>query len=370
MPSFIYKRIVVLIYLVLVAAVSFCGFYSKDGFGDRINQGIEVVAPWRIDFMLDGTAIRPFVYRQMIPDIANWAGRHVPEEIQYKIFNTKGGSLGRNVMEFFESDVARNPKYSFRYLVVYYLVFLASCFAAIFMYALLRAWDVEMRTALLATTASMFLIPYSMTTTGYVYDYPEAFLLVFAAFVCSKYSGWYLLPVAILGSWNKESFFFYVITLVPLLRSRYSAKVTGAITASALVLSTVVNLLIRRRFSGNGGGTVQFTLWDQLHAFVMPKRTLFGVDQTFGVITPKPDNLLVVAFFIWLAWMAWRHLPQALRQHALFAIAIGVPLYLFFGSEGEVRGMGILLVTVLFVMAATVTKMVAFDEKVPSVIGS
>ena len=62
--SAIYRRFLLALFYVIVAAAAFNGFYAKW----RLNDGH---APHSLASMVDGTAYRPYVYRQLVPAVAN-----------------------------------------------------------------------------------------------------------------------------------------------------------------------------------------------------------------------------------------------------------------------------------------------------------
>src|SRR3954447_2250566 len=69
------------------AAASFNGFYSK---WHLREAGTTQYLP-RVSFeaMIDGTADRPFVYRQMLPMVANWVDARISTETKEAVFSAK-----------------------------------------------------------------------------------------------------------------------------------------------------------------------------------------------------------------------------------------------------------------------------------------
>ncbi len=66
-PSRLYNWICCAVLFVVSAAASFNGFYGKYHFRE---YGLDAYPVTEVNKMLDGTADRPFVYRQMLPQIA------------------------------------------------------------------------------------------------------------------------------------------------------------------------------------------------------------------------------------------------------------------------------------------------------------
>jgi hypothetical protein len=66
----------------LVAAASFHGYFAKWHLGEAATQG----EYWRVnsfETILDSTADRPYVYRQLLPMVANWIDKRLPNAIKH-----------------------------------------------------------------------------------------------------------------------------------------------------------------------------------------------------------------------------------------------------------------------------------------------
>lgn len=97
----------------MIAAASFSGYISKWGLRDGTpRNGIEV--------MLEGTAHRPFVYRQLVPAFANFIDGNIPE-VSKKIFIEKH----QLDSPYINSTTYGKESFRFRYLIICYLSFLA-----------------------------------------------------------------------------------------------------------------------------------------------------------------------------------------------------------------------------------------------------
>src|ERR1700758_4947116 len=55
--------------LIVASAASFSAFYEKWHFREQGARGTDLIAEF--DRMIDGTANRPYIYRQLLPDVAN-----------------------------------------------------------------------------------------------------------------------------------------------------------------------------------------------------------------------------------------------------------------------------------------------------------
>jgi hypothetical protein len=206
--------ILIFIYIT-VAAASFHGYFSKWAFRDS--------NPWfSLDKMLDGTAARPYVYRQLIPQIANSIDRVTSPSIKESITKGSkdiiGATYARAKLESLES------KYIFRYSIVYIMTF----FSILVSMFLLREICIEVSKSTISGTLApisfVLVYPFISTIGGYFYDYPEiAFFAASFLLALRKRLIW-IIPIALVATLNKESFLFFIITLIPLIRpfaSRY-----------------------------------------------------------------------------------------------------------------------------------------------------
>jgi hypothetical protein len=66
-----YSGFLLLFFFLMVAAASFNGFYTKW----RLNDGHPSLG---LSYMVEGTAARPYVYRQLLPAIANQVQAMLP----------------------------------------------------------------------------------------------------------------------------------------------------------------------------------------------------------------------------------------------------------------------------------------------------
>ena len=83
-----------------------------------------------------------------------------------------------------------------------------------------------------------------------------ASFLASATWIALRFDWWWLLPVAALGAWNKESFLFFMPTLYPFLRQRASSRLLATVTVATLtVVCGLVYLHMRTRFAHNPGST-------------------------------------------------------------------------------------------------------------------
>jgi hypothetical protein len=325
----------------ITAAASFNGFYDKWGF---IDPGRFPQKAARFDVMANGTVKKPFAYRRLLLDSAGWIERMTPQRIKTGYLAEIPGT-DRTRLEM-ALDLPRiDPAYEFRYVVIYLADFGFAFLSLCAMYLLCRQLGTPVLGSLLVPVSFTILFPYLESSGGFFYDYPEVAFMALAAWIALRFTWWWLLPIVALGTWNKESFLLFVVTLYPLMRSRARRMHAAIGTAALCAASAAVYFVIRMRFAHNAGGTVEFHLGHQLHYFAEVSNWLFPREKTYGLLMFKPMSLVPMALLAWTIRRGWRGIPKAFRQHAAIAALLSVPLFVLFCSPGEIRNFSMLYMT-------------------------
>jgi hypothetical protein len=351
--SGVYYKICQFILFLMAASASFNGFYTQCHFHETgITGGW---APISFQNMVDGTAWRPYVYRQMLPSLANWMDQDASQAYKDRWFNLEGKDPHAYISAIAASPAVQNKAYFFRYLVIYGMTFLFALLAVYAMYLVCRALEFSEPVAVLAAVVIILMLPYFMMSSqnsGYFYDYPELAFLALAVWITLKFDWWWAIPIAALGTWNKESFLFAIPSLYPLIRRRTSRF--GALLGVAVLCAACIAVYYPERlhFAHNLGGTVEFQWRAQLESFLHPANMLFSTQQTYGVRVIRAFSVLPLSLLIWTVWRAWKGLPLALRRHGQIAAVINFPLYLVFCTPGELRDLSLLYMVLLAVVAA------------------
>ncbi len=344
MSSRIYYGAFTALIFFVAASASFFGYFQKNHFLDNGQGGDE---GGTFQEMMDGTANRPWVYRQMLPMVGNWVGSHVPDSAQDRLYNFKAADGQPLRRHFFQSSIANDRRYFLRYVTVYIATFLFAWLATFAMYRTCTSLGIDRAIASLAAIIMILGMPYFI---GYFYDFPELALLSLACWVAIEFDWWWLIPVCALGTWNKESFLLFIPALYPFIRGHRSGKQAVIGTGALLAASLTVYLPIHMYFKNNPGGTVLFNLSRQFQPGLQIS-ALFKHDTTYGILTLTPYNPLILGLIVWTVWRGWALLPNVAKRHARIAFAIDITLYLLFGEVGELRGLGFLYVTVLLLIA-------------------
>ena len=349
--SRLYYRACCFVLFFVAAAASFNGYYDKWHFFDRdifpsTNHSFEA--------MVDGTAARPYVYRQLLPTLANWIDRRVPEQTKDRLFASKPDGVSPRE-GFYSSPAAQSRTYSLRYRIVYVAVFLFAWISVYAMYLLCKAVGHAPATAALSALIMVLLMPYFMSMGGYFYDFPELAFLALAVWMALSFDWWWMIPVVALAAWNKESFLFFIPALYPLLRRRSSRTSAMAGVGVLGVTCAAVYCVIRSHFQHNPGGAVEMHLADQIHYNLHPAN-MFAREWNYGVLSLQGFNPLAVVLIACVVWRGWRFLPRPIQRHAQIAAAVNIPLFLLFCAPGELRDLSMLYVTLLLLVAASLAE--------------
>jgi len=354
-----YHRVCCFILFLAAASASFYGFYEKWHFREA---GPRFVIKPSLEFqqMVEGTAARPYVYRQMLPTVANWLDEAIPRSLKTRLYQLSPPRADGLLLPalLFDSPVGRSPVYFFRYLIVYGATFFFALIAVYAMRLVCKAGGFTEAASVLAPTVVILLFPYIQSVGGYFYDFPELAFLALAAWLALKFDWWWIVPVAALGTWNKESFLLFIPTLYPIFRQRYSRFKTLLAVGILCLVCIAVCLPIRLRFAHNPGGSLETHWRDQAEFFFLhPGHWLYrgsALENTYGILLPPVFSLLPLALLVWTAVRGWRKLPRPIQRHAQIAAAINVPLFLVFCAPGELRDLSLLYVALLLLLAANV----------------
>ena len=349
LASKLFSRACFFLLYFVAASASFSGYYNKWHFGEDGVSGED--DRFRFEMVVDGTAYRPYVYRQLLPETANWIDRVVPRSFETWLYRYQGGGPEARAEAFLESPTAEDPVYFFRYLIVYAGTFLFALLAVFAMHLVCRAAGTPLRAAVLAPAFLILLVPYVESGGGFFYDYPELAFLALAVWVALRFRWWWIVPVAALGTWNKESFLLFVPTLYPLIRRRSSRLGAWAGSGILCLVCAAVYLPIRMHFADNPGVAMEVHWRDQLNYLLDPRALFFATETTYGIPMLKAFSVAPLALLAWTVARGWRHLPSGLRRHGQIAAAINIPLYLLFCWPGELRDLSMLYVVLLLAIA-------------------
>lgn len=322
----------------MAAAASFSGFIAKWGLLDKGELN-------NIERILDGTAVRPYVYRQLVPYIANFADKNLSDSFKTAV-------IGKHDIDKIYVKTSRfaKPELRFRYLVVYYSTFLALFLSLFVLRAIVLEGGASQSIAIVAPIALALALPYFETNGGYFYDDVE--ILFFSlSFLFALRGNVFLLFVTIVpATLNKETFFFFLPTLYPLLRVYQTRTMSVLILGTAVVISGAVNVVVKYVYAGNEGLPAIFQLWDNLRSYLLPW-VYHTTEITYGLIGPARMSFITVGVVAVLIWHGWSKCNSIVRQHLVLAAVINVPLFMTFASNGELRNLSLLFVGMTIIIS-------------------
>ncbi|BAN26919.1 hypothetical protein [Caballeronia insecticola] len=334
----------------MVAAAAFHGYFAKWQFRDDI-PGITLPS------MLDGTAARPFVYRQLLPAIANEVDHVLPQKLRTVAMTALfADDRARGPIAKFYPGArdARDPAYTLRYYMVFYMSFAALFLALFAMRAVCLALKSGDAAATLAPMVVALALPLVLTEGGYFYDFPELLFMALAVWMAIEGRVLWLLVLTVIATLNKEPFLFFTLTLYPFLRANFSLRKTLTLHAIMLALAATVNVLIKMRYAHNDGGVVEYHLLDNFAFFIHPMSYL-RFEANYGVITAKGFNVIIIAIAVLLLRSGWSRLPEVMRRHVWIAVVVNVPLFLLFGFHDELRNLSMLLLGMLMIVNTNIS---------------
>lgn len=334
-----YRRILFAAILFWAAAASFNGFYRQYQFGESSDR--------RGDFkaMIDGTASRPFIFRRLVPLTANLVEKLTPQRIKDRL-SVMHAQSGKSLYQlFFDSPEALDPAYSYRYLVTYLFIFFMVWVAAGALYKVCRSEGIQRVPALAASVATILVFPYlGSEAFETMYDYPELAFLALAFLVARRCRWWWLIPLVVLGTLNKESFVFFLITLYPVIRPKLSRWKAVSALAFLEAIALCIYLYMRTVYAGNPGGNAEFQAMLQLARLGHISGRIFSVAHFYGVPVPVVDTLIPLGLVTLTIWRAWPRLSLMARRNFQMATVINLPLYFLWGGTGEIRVLSMLFV--------------------------
>lgn len=330
----------------MVAAAGFSGFIGKWGMLENVQRnGIEAI--------LDGTAHRPFVYRQLVPMIATFTDEIVPEHLKEPLLRSvASGEFRAPVFDI------TNPEARFPGLVVYYLTFLSFFASLAVLRRLVIATGGGPLAAILAPAGLVLAFPYLQTVGGYFYDSVEL-LFMSLAFLAAARGKLILFFILILpATLNKETFFFFLPALYPLFRQITSTSKALLIVGASILISGLVNITIKQFFSDAPGVPAEFHLFDNLGYYLSPQNYLHA-EITYNLVGPGRLSIATLMVVSIIAIRGWQACSPTTRQHLLIAAAVNLPLFVSFAAGGELRNLSLLYVGFVILMANTIDRAVS-----------
>jgi hypothetical protein len=245
---------------------------------------------------------------------------------------------------------AAKPEYLLRYHIVYALTFLSLLGAML----MLRNVCIELVgnrvAAMFAPLAFALVVPASN-----FWDFPELFFMTLAVWIAVRGKLMWLVPAALIATFNKESFLFFLVALYPLMRMRAPRSATLVCLSACVAVAVAVNIVVKLHYANNAGGMVELHLWDNLR-FFLHLQSYLQIEYTYGIPLPKRINIVNLFIVLVIIRYGWPALPRPARQHALLVCAINIPLFLLFGFGDEIRALSMLHVSATLLLCGCLSE--------------
>jgi hypothetical protein len=297
--------------------------------------------------MLNGTAKRPYVYRQLVPMIANYVVELIPEEDRDAFVKNYFDKYHLKEQYFAKSKYANQniepwtPSYAIKFHIAYLIMFL-SLVGLAYLLRLLVGELIQGTQLFVLTMPILFLLmlPMSFMHGNFFYDFPELFFLCGLLLATAKghYKWWIiLLPMAIL---NKESNILVPLLYLPIMITNANTWHKKTNILFSIAISLAAYFYIKSEFSWNSGGTVDWQLWQNTEFWLTPKNYFLWHDFYVPMIQfPRGINILFMALLASLFMYEWQKKPQQIKNLLIISLLINIPLWLMFCYTDEMRNL-------------------------------
>jgi hypothetical protein len=350
----IYRNIFAILIIWMAAAASFTGFINKWGLRDGYQKfGLEV--------MLDGTAYKPFVYRQLTLKLSIFVNDNLPKSIKDRVQQKKSF---QEYIKYFKLENKSND-YKFKHFIIYSITFMFFILALLALYITLLEINGDYFSSLLTTIFFGLLIPYLETEGGYFYDFPEIAFMFLAIRFCVQNNLLYLVCTVVLATLNKESFLLFIPTLYPLIASKNSPKKSIIISTILILVAMLINIAIKQSYAHNSGGVVEFHLIENLKNYIKIG-TYLEFETTYGALSPRGFNIINIFIFFILLRSTFAQIPKQFKQHIVLCSCISIPLFISFAATNEIRNLSFLYFGFCLLLSYNIRKLQANSKLMDS----
>ena len=330
------KKLMLIFLILTISAAGFCGFFVKWALRDDAET-------FGFTAMIENTAKRPFIHRQLLPVIVKSTVEVIPEDKKEKL---SARLIEKRHIEkrFAQSQIPE------KYILEYYLM-VAICFLSFFAAIwILRSLLSEILNDEVAGTLGAMLFalifPYFEVLGGYYYDILEILFMFMAAKFALRGKFIALLILAPIATWNKESFFFFLATLYPLTRLHFDEKKSAAITLASIFFSGLAYLYVREMFINNPGDAADGRFFEHME-HILEISSYFLTDSIYGVPLPSRMFFLHIIYVLFIAKISWRKLSDNWKNHIKIALVINGILYFMYVVPGELRDLSMLYISLM-----------------------
>lgn len=350
------RKFMVFFLILAISAAGYCGFFAKWAFRDGAS-GFGFTA------MIEETAKRPFVHRQLLPQTVKLITAALPDQIKEKL-TTKLNKNHSIEKRFAQAHIPKH--YAIEYNLMYGLCFLAF-FTSIWVLRSLLCEIVQDK--VVGTLGAMFfalIFPFLEVLGGYYYDILEV-LFMFLSARFALHGNWLgLIILTPIAESNKESFLFFLLTLYPLARMHFDCKKAAMLTLGTAFLAGLTYLYIRQMYVGNPGDMADWRIKDHMKSIFhiagyFYTTSIYGLPLGLGMFLP---HMICV---YWIIRKAWHYLTDAWKNHAKIALVINGILYFLFVLPNEIRDLSLLYVTFMILTAFFIRDLIRKNYQVNSI---
>lgn len=337
-----FKIMMFLCYAALAGSVNTL-FMIKHGFSESNKRS-------NLEKMFEGTANRPFIYRQLMIRIADAIDKAMPET------SKKLAMVYLDQFElrkhFFQEGFISWDKYGFRYHLLYWFDFLAILISLLMLRQISSKYFESAILVNFAPLAFGLLLPTVFKYGGYFYDFPNLmFITMFSYYYVTRrfYAVWIVYLLAVL---NKESSVLLPFIMIPstfLTQEKYFSvkQLVGLIVSGAIVLFSV-----RYHFAANPGYNFEYHMWDNIHYDLNPLTYITEWHDLYGAAIPFPayNNIIILLPLLYIIYDGWSYADKSLHCWLVTATALSFPLFVWFGYYGEFRALDLMFIPIYLII--------------------
>jgi hypothetical protein len=300
--------------------------------------------------MLDGSADKPFVYRQLLPLLVNHIEPAIPEALS--------GILADNIAPLFHRQFAERLINRFKYdepglryratqdwsqksyrvkYVLAVIIMFASLWGTLNILAnITTTVGASDAARLIGPIVYASLLPLSFLNGGYYYDFIEQLLI--SLLILSVLKGhwlWWALA-AIAGQFNKETMLLLPFFLIPLIAEKIGLIRTIMLTSVTSAICFFLYIAVKTVFDSNPGSVMEYNLSSNL-AFWSDPTSYTRLADMYAIGFPLPRAsfwLVVIGVIIYGV-----RVPRPVLLTNCIALATLIPMFFIFGYYDEFRGL-------------------------------
>lgn len=279
--------------------------------------------------MMDGTAMKPFVYRQFVPMLTNVVVNVTPKYMQFEankaIEHFKSSASYAPIKELIPvlNEVLPDPNTHYKRMVSITLIYICLVGYMVMLYVFARAlFPTQKAVALFAPLLGVYAFTSFNVPNQYIYDIPNLFLSTACFYFIFKQQNRHLILFFFLACFNKETAIYSLIFFTLWSFNRMETARFIKTWVSLAVIYIVVKASISIYFLNNNGAFLEE------HTFNVLMGDLYAKS---GI-----NKILFAATMFFLFTYQWQQKPLFLKRSLWLLIPIFVS-YIYYGFPNEYR---------------------------------